>query len=121
MQEEPLEIEREDDGAIVATVDPELGRKLARGMAAVAKIARLYKKHGGPPKWIARQKEGAWSPAGPNQALNHGWKRALRLTMRPRQRPQAFQCGTCNKPFVGPASNRCQCKPIVMAKHGRRQ
>ena len=94
--------------------------KIARGMEAIAKVARLYRKHGGPPVWVHRVQtlDGAkWQLEDRTQlqvTLNRKERRALIHQFNQGQHPERLVagCKRCGLLYVAPAKTRCQC-PVV--------
>ena len=82
-------------------------QKIARGMEAIAKIARLYKKHGHPPVFIPILRSDEVIP------------RYVRRTLPGKNVEQIQQatavCARCQLPKnamrIGGVMQRCQCKP----------
>jgi hypothetical protein len=100
-----------------------LAPKIARGMEAIAKVARLYIKHGKPPSWIQRVQtlDGPkWIPedrAKYEPTLNRRERRALVRQLNQGQRPERLVagCKRCGLLYVGKATARCQC-PVQRPK-----
>lgn len=76
---------------------------LARAMETIAKVARLYKKHGKPPVFV------------PICASNSPPRQRARLA-REAVNSQRYVCGRCRLLFLGKTSERCQCKPFIAHK-----
>lgn len=123
-----MQVDKEEKKPEATPVKTEAAeKKLARAMEVIGKVARLYKRHGQPPKWVKlnpdrdEDKDAPKWVEDPNPGalfFSRSWKRSIRQAAwrkRPAKRVASMRCSHCGLWFVAPAMFRCKCatpKPL---------